>query len=133
MNSLKKFVYKYIKKPYYYVPPCPVCGSKVTGRIVSGNHRATERNWMINEALRNGELVLPKIDVEEQNCFCNDCGAAWEQTVELKFLSLDEIAEQKRIRHTSEMLEERYNEIEKEKAEAPGGVVGLFAGFIGKL
>ena len=130
MSKLKDFVYKVIRKPYYYIPPCPVCGSEVTGRIVSGSHRATERDWMINEALRNGEIMLPSLEDTDDNCFCVECGATWYHMISMQMFTLDQINKEKKKRGTAPVLSERYAEIEKREEESPRGTV---AKFIGKL
>jgi hypothetical protein len=121
-----------IRKPYYYVPPCPVCGSAVTGRLVS-DHRYNEIQWMINDALKNGELIRPVPKIGAQNCFCLSCGSEWYTETRLMMFSRDQIEEQKKIRHTDEILRQRADEIRENDGGKGKGVLGLFTNFMGKF
>ncbi len=130
-TGLREIARKYIKKPYYDVPVCPKCGSPVTGRFVQ-MHRKTETDWMINESLRNGELVKPADDIPGLlNAFCLECGYVWGADISIRMLSLKQIDEQKRIRHTSQILEERMEEEANRKKL--GGPIGAVSRFVGKL
>ena len=107
--SFLKIIKKIIKRPYYYVSPCPVCKSRMTGRYIR-LWRDTEAQWQINESLRNGELVRPVAELLPRNCFCADCDYEWWENVELQFFSLEQIDEEKKARLTREILNERINE-----------------------
>lgn len=122
-----------IRKPYYYVPPCPSCNSRMTGRFVR-LHREVETEWMIDEALRNGELIDPQPDLPHDNAFCVECGYTWMEDIPVKFLSLSQIAEEKAARHTSTILKGRY-ERHKEfrRQNRKSGIIGMITRFVGKL
>ena len=116
MNKLKKiraFLGDHIKKPYYYVPPCPDCGSSVTGRFIIGAENNTNE-WILHESLRNGEMATIIPVALSGNCFCVDCDVIFKAKIEQKMLSLSEIERQKRLRRTNEMYVS-LKRIEKEK------------------
>lgn len=118
-------------KPYYYVPPCPNCDSNFTGRFVR-NHRNTERDWIINEALRHGELVKPMNDMPVySNAFCLNCGNIWRANIKFILISADEMRKEKLKRGTAPILEERYEEIRKRDENS--NVFGFIGKFIGKI
>ena len=85
-----------IRKPYYYVPACPCCQSMGTGYYVKEN--SVDPTFTLREALKNGELVLSAKEIPYDNAFCLSCGFTWHQQVKLRFLSLSEIEDQKRMR-----------------------------------
>ena len=126
-----------IKKPYYYVPPCPRCESRMTGRFVQA-HKAADTEWVINESLKNGELVEAVPEVGKFNCFCAKCGYKWDDIVSLKFMSLEEIKEEKWVRFTNDILKCRMDEereilMEKRKkhSKAYNVVTETVKGFLG--
>lgn len=120
-----------IKKPYYYVPPCPVCHSDMTGHyVLAQNHRKNDIEWMINDSLKNGELIKLVNRIDEQNCFCVICQTEWYSDISMQFKSLNYIEKEKEKRHTEEILEDRLSEVKKAKAK---GLIGLFINFVGKL
>ena len=133
MSKIKHFFNKIIKKPYYYVPPCPCCGSHITGKFVK--MRGTyETDWMINEALRNGELIAPVPEVLEHTAYCVECDHTWNAYIPMKMLTQEEIQQQKILRMTNEILSARYaqiKELEKKKNKSP--IIGSFGKFIGKI
>lgn len=104
-NPLKKI----IRLPYYYVPPCPVCGSYITGHFMK-SHRKTDYEWQIDESLSNGEIVDFKSNVGNINAFCVSCGYEWSEIIELKFFTLERIEEEKERRGTSVLLTQRRRE-----------------------
>lgn len=126
-NDIKHKIKSIIKKPYYFVPPCPVCNSAMTGRYVP-MHRDNDIEWIINDSLKNGELVKPVNKISEQNCFCVVCQSEWYSDVHMELMSLDFIEKEKEKRHTAEILEDRMSEEKKSK-----GLIGLFINFVGKL
>lgn len=141
MNKLK--YRKIVKKPYYYVPPCPHCRSRMTGRYVRA-HRATETDWMITESLKNGELIEPVPEIVDETCFCSYCGHSWKGYIETRMLTLEEISEEKRARKTNDILKVRLDEEREALMERrskyktlPGkifnGVIETITGFIGKI
>ena len=90
---------KLIRKPYYYVPACPCCQSMSTGYYVKED--AIDHSFNTREALKNGELVLPTKEIPYNNAFCLKCGFEWHHQLKVKFLSLAEIEEQKKVRDTA--------------------------------
>lgn len=90
---------KLIKKPYYYVPPCPSCNSRKTGYYVK--ETSLDPSFALRESLKNGELTFAVREIPYDNAFCLDCGFSWHQNIRMKFLSIEEIEEQKIIRETA--------------------------------
>lgn len=82
-------------KLYTYVPPCPHCGSTVTGRFVNRDYI----DKYIIHALKRGELVQPAINITERNLYCETCGFEWHGFTKLQILSKDELNEQKILRN----------------------------------
>lgn len=99
---------------YYDVPPCIRCGSPVTGRYIK-LHRENDTEWQINESLRHGELVRALEEPTEKNCFCAHCGYEWTGSVKLRFISKNKLQEEKKKRHTIEIMNERKTEERKER------------------
>ena len=108
-----------IKKPYYYVPPCPSCGSHVTGRFVRMRGQ-NDNDWMINEALKNGELISLVPEVLNKTAYCVECDYTWYTDIQLKFLNNEQIKEQKTERYTNEALTMRMNALAEEKKKKKG-------------
>ena len=104
---------KLIKLPYYYVPPCPNCGSRATGRMIKAN-RQRSFEWVFVEALKNGELVAPASENFQKNLFCNACGHTWEGPVRQFWLTKEQIVYEKEIRGTDPLLQQKLNEIAEE-------------------
>ena len=134
MNILDNAIFaklkKFIMKPYYYVPPCPICKSAMTGTFVTA-HRATDTNWMINEALRNGEIVKPVEKMpSEANAFCLDCGYTWYAPIHMKMVPISEIENEIVRRHTQEILQIRYAEQAEEEKGRSWNVVSRYIGKI---
>lgn len=118
IGKIKGFLYSKVKKPYYYVDTCPECGSFRTGRFVKYRD-ITNTEWMINEALRNGELIEPLPEVPFQNCFCADCELIWHQDIEMRMITLEEMKKQKELRGTNFILKERCEEVRAETKKKP--------------
>ena len=93
------------KKKYAYVRPCPRCGSAKTGHVVRYMQRDSLRE--IYSRLLNGELVETSSETRpEQNLFCGNCGCRWSGDIEIKYLTAEEVEQQKKIRGiTKEMIE----------------------------
>ena len=106
MQTVKDLYRNRLKKPYYYVPPCPNCGSFITGRFVKARNDY-DADWLIDESLRHGEIVSPVPDVLSENCFCCDCNATFTGIVKMQWLSLNELDEQKLKRDIYEIWQER--------------------------
>ena len=102
-----------LPRAYYNVPKCPACNSRMTGRYIKSSD---EDEQIIEDALRNGELVKPiKIAIPENNCFCIDCGFEWAQEIPVSFVTSNQIAIEGAERGTFEILAAR--QIEKDEKE----------------
>ena len=130
-SKIKTFFLRHIKKPYYMVPPCPVCQSPVTGRYVRLS-RDNVTEWQMDEALAAGELIQPISEMSPRNCFCVNCGYEWIGDVTFKLYSLEEINKQKIIRHTREILTER-KKIQREEYRNDRSMFRGIKRFIGKI
>ena len=89
-----------IKKPYYYIPPCPCCNSNQTGHYVK--ELGLDPSFTVRESLKNGELAIAVREIPYENVFCLECGFTWHQDIKIKMLSLSQIEEQKQLRGTAE-------------------------------
>lgn len=91
------FMFK-IKRKYSYVVNCPRCNSPSTGFILSLPSKKAAEN-AIYKGLLNGEIIDPIInflgEIPERNLFCTKCGARWSGEVQTKFITKDEIEEEK--------------------------------------
>lgn len=122
---------KIIHRTYYYISPCPSCGSPVTGRYVK-LHRETDTEWQINESLRHGELIKAVNEVPLRNCFCVNCKYEWSDDVKLQFLSQEKINEEKKKRLTVEILNRRIAE-QREAYKHDHSLLKPIKRFIGKI
>lgn len=127
---LRKMLSK-IKHPYYYVPQCPVCGSRITGRLVK-DHRNTDIEWVIQTALKHGELVRPMPELPPYaDAFCAVCQNEWFAGVHLHWMTAEEIQQEKKIRGTTYMLARmRQEEIDKNRTRKKTPVVDDLKKFI---
>ena len=62
-----KDIREYMTCIYYYVPPCPVCGSKYTGYY---KRMTDDSGWTSKEGLKHGEIVRETTEVTDNNAFC---------------------------------------------------------------
>lgn len=138
ITTLKKWLNKdnLIRKPYYYVPPCPCCGSRLTGRFVK-EHRVTEHDWMLKETLKNGELIkaLPVLP-EYETAFCVNCEYTWRAQVELKLLTINEINEERMARMTDVIYYDLFTTEEEKERNAKlkkNFIVNHVTKFVGKI
>lgn len=128
MEKLKDIV----KVPYYYVGACPNCDSEATGRFIP-YYRDADLDYVIQNSLKNGELVAVGDEHEHGNLFCNDCGNVWYGPVKRVFLSLNEIEYQRFVRDTDRILAERKAIKEQEETTEKGGVMTAYKKFMGRL
>ena len=94
-----------IRFPYYYVPPCPACGSPETGRIVKepGSHA----DYTMVSSLQNGEIIMFDPAPEPvNNLFCLSCGHQWTGDVQVRMLTKAQIRQEQKRRGTLELLDE---------------------------
>ena len=101
-----------LKMPYYYVPACPKCGSYITGRFVRARND-NDADWIIDESLRHGEIVSPVPKVLSENCFCCECNTTFTGSVEMKWLSMNELDAEKLKRDIYAIWQERQGNDEK--------------------
>lgn len=119
---------KIIKKPYYYVPPCPFCNSRITGHFVK-KHKL-EGGWETRESLRNGEIATEVYEIPEANCYCLECGFTWPYRVKMEWFSLERIREEKLARCTGELLDEEYSMLQSNNGKKK---FRFIRNFIGKV
>ena len=135
MRNIFRIIHDNIRHPYYYVPPCPQCGSRMTGRYVK-THRNTTTDWVINDSLKHGELVkpLPELPIYK-NSFCVECGHEWNASIRLIFPTNKQIMLEKEERRTIDILASRYDELRREErvSKKRGGILGIIPRYIGKI
>lgn len=114
-----------MKTFYYYMPPCPKCGSECTGRYVSPPY--VNKHYTMLESLKNGELVRYIKNVPVKNAYCEECGFEWKESPRLLRLSPEEKEEEIARRKTERKAEEymQKNKIDPNKKPFLGG---LFSG-----
>ena len=103
LNSVtEKMAEVYEKRPvlYYYVPPCPACGSRITGRYVRRPSSKWDMEYVYEDSLKHGELVKMAERVPIANAYCEECGNEWPQHLGLKILPAWQVEEEKKIRNT---------------------------------
>lgn len=127
--KIKELLKKIIRVPYYYVPPCPFCGSKMTGRYLK-SHWAADDEYVADTSLKNGELVVFRPEIPSKNVFCVNCGHDWTEYIESRFMTLEEIDKEKAARSTNEI---RAQEREEKKGKKKRGVLHTIARFIGHI
>lgn len=89
-----------------------MCNSWMTGHFIETDYVP---EWVTNEALRHGEIVFVVDKVPKENCVCIACRYTWEDEVPIKFLSIEKINEQKRLRYTNVIYNNRLEEERKSK------------------
>lgn len=87
-----------IKYPYYYVPPCPHCGSRKTGRYVREPLYRPE--YVKEDSLKHGEWIRFLDSIPRDNVFCLSCGNEWPAKISLKLMTQKEIQDEKDARET---------------------------------
>ncbi len=131
-----KDLFSKIKRPYCYVPNCPVCGSYKTAKIIK-SYSLYENDWAMKEALKNGELLAFMEEVPSNaNAFCFDCNNKWDAVIETKLLTGDEIEEQKALRGTTDLYNAHASNLkikEKEKEDKRGFFTNSVCKYIGHI
>ena len=74
-----------MRKTYYWVPPCPFCGSEKTGRFIFP--MPFQKYQQLVDSCRNGELVMFYDDLQDETAFCAECGYKWNAKIESRFLT----------------------------------------------
>ena len=126
--GLRTLFGKIIKTPYYDVPRCPDCQSRITGRYLKA-HSNNDNDYMITSSLKHGEIVKLFPENPVKNCFCLNCGNEWAEDIRVTMKSLSEIEKEKQARHTGELLSE-YMSGKEDEGEKPFKTI---RGFIGKI
>lgn len=112
------------KKIYHYVAPCRRCESPATGYYIFGD---IDRERELIKAYKNGEYISTKVVNDGLNCFCTSCGVQWHGIIETKFLTKEEIEEQKQIRGISLDIDETIkNYYKDDKARLEAGYKNSF-------
>lgn len=81
-----------IPKAYYYVPPCPACNSKRTGRYMKTGFGGTKD--LENEALKNGEIVRQTDKVPDENLFCEECEFQWKGIIHTSYITKERLLQE---------------------------------------
>lgn len=82
------------KRRYHFVPYCPKCGSKKTGRYVYMSNSRLSIEKYIASCLAKGEIVKPisALDTTKQeNAFCLDCGCEWNAIIDTIWFTPEQI------------------------------------------
>ena len=93
-----------MRYPYYYVPECPECGSRCTGRFVRKPLR--DSLYVEENSLKNGEIIRFSKGFPQDRVFCVDCGHEWNHHVLVRFLTREELDQEKEERGTEEAYQE---------------------------
>lgn len=115
-----------MKSFYYYVPPCPNCGSRITGRYVREPRNKENMLYTARESLAHGELIRFLPFVPRTNAYCEECGFEWPQRVDAKWISKERIAEEKRVRGTNR----RYTEFMEQNPKKKPSIFHKILGFL---
>lgn len=90
-----------MKKKYNYVDKCPRCGAYNTGYTYITSAPSNAEDYKV-KSLYNGELVEIVVgfntDYYDNNLFCKTCNARWTGDVKVKFLTDEEIEQQRKLR-----------------------------------
>lgn len=113
---------------YYYVPPCPKCGSRRTGRYIK--RPITDSGFIKEKSLKMGELVRFAPSEPIKNAFCEDCGYEW--GTRIITMLWPSVRIQKEIDERGTAI--RYNEYMRKKtmAQKAAAKTGFFASMFGR-
>lgn len=106
-----------IKKPVYYVPSCPSCGSKMTGRFIRLPVTMPfvpdqgDAHYILEQSVLHGERIRFRSRIPQNNCFCVACGYTWQAPITEKWMTKGEIAKEIKERG----LSKEYAFIKKQK------------------
>ena len=104
---IKNFKMRY---PYKYIPPCPRCGSRCTGRYIKEPFTESDMEYIEYHSLKNGEIIRFAPKEPTDNAFCVECGYRWGHTARTIYLTKQEIEKEIEERGT----ELAYNELKEE-------------------
>ena len=114
-----------MKHIYYYIPPCPKCGSMHTGRYVKQPRRAEDARYMMEQSLKHGELIRFTYIEPLNNAFCEDCGYEWPQPVRTMRMTRKEIMNASAGKDTMSRYADFVNKNPKKKKTIFGKIFGL--------
>lgn len=114
-----------IRHLYYYVPPCPKCGSRITGRYVKQPHNQGDAEYMQRESLKHGELIRFVPSEPIKNCYCEECGHEWGHTVRSYFITKERMEEEIEARDTRSLYMEFNEKYPRKKKSFFGRIFGL--------
>jgi len=110
---------------YYYVPPCPACGSRKTGRYVRRPIWKEDAWYVESRSLRCGELVRLTAFVPYDNAYCEECGGEWHKRIEPRLMNSAAIQEEKKARGTEEKYAAFLEQNPARKKSFAGRIFGL--------
>ena len=118
-----------MKRLYYFVPICPNCASRRTGRYVMPPMRKKET--MMIDSLRHGEIIKFRNPEPVKNAFCMECGHEFIGDIRIRFIDEGEMEEEIEARGTEYILEEyiQKHHIDPNKKASSGFFSGLFSSF----
>lgn len=120
MNKKFESILKHIPTFYYDVPCCPKCNSYITGHFIkAGSDDNTE--WMVEQSLKHAEIVVPVAELCDDNCICFSCNHTWYGDIPLRIISKYTQEQEKRKRHTKEILNERYKQMKENSGNKKDG------------
>ncbi len=114
-----------MKHLYYYVPPCPMCGSRRTGRYVIEPRNAQDARYTMEQSLAHGELIRFCARDPFRNCYCEDCGYEWPANIHGTWVDGNRVAEEMDARDTVA----RYAAFEEENPKKKKTIFGKIFGF----
>lgn len=114
-----------MKSAYYYMPPCPQCGSEVTGRYLKKPFMNSD--YTMIESLKNGELIRFCKKVPDKNAYCEDCGFTWHELPRFVWLTSEEKDGEVARRGAEKKLAEY---VKDRRLDQKPKVRGFFSGWI---
>lgn len=115
---------------YEYIPPCPVCRSRQTGRYVKTPYTPQDRDYTMEQSLLNGELIRFAKNVPVNNAFCEECGHEWEQKIRIRTFPDPLIQREIAARNTMDKYERYRKEAPPKKKRRKGTGLMSLAGYI---
>ena len=132
-NYLKEISRKIKIYPHYSVPPCPSCGSYRTGYFVRKSKNEKNNQFIIDSALKNGELVSLTTE-DGDDFFCVDCDYTWPGILEMKLTNKETLERESELRGSGALWEEIKKEREaKEEEAAPKKKRSIFKKAVEKI
>ncbi len=118
MSIFSKF-HGVAKHNYNYVPPCPCCGSRATGRFVKQKKFDKDNRWFMEESLKNGELIMLVPKVDGTMGFCYNCEYVWPARIQNVWLTDSELMAERTARGTDALYDAIKNPPNKDQKVSP--------------